>query len=65
MKDNGRVGLKLSGFVEKQYPHPEAPEHARLTVLVQESLLDVTEEDPRFAPLYLMLQAQNTVNSIY
>ena len=50
--------LILFGTRRYEYPHPQAPEDANITVLVSEEITSARETDPKYSVLYTLMQAQ-------
>lgn len=60
-------GLSLHGFVDYQYPHPDAPDYAVITVTRSECLqYDVREHDNRalFGALTMLLHSARAADGL-
>jgi hypothetical protein len=64
--EEGLDGRKLViyGFFLRKYPHPEAPEHATIQVLVQRIIEQVKESDPNWSAAYLLYNAEENLRRI-
>jgi len=58
----GVLTLNLFGFYMVEYPHPEAPDDARLTVTEKRSIFKVTPDDKLFLMVYSLLQSQKNMS---
>jgi hypothetical protein len=56
--------LVLSGTRRYEYPHPQAPEYARLTVLVDEDIISCKSSDEGYGVLYGLLMSQKTARML-
>ena len=56
--------LRLGGIRTYYYPHPDAPEHALLTVETWEEIMDVKPNVPEYSALFLFMHAENALKAL-
>ena len=59
-----RQSISLGGSRDYYYKHPDAPDVALITVLRGEHIMTVEPGDKEYPALYLLLQAQKSIEQL-